>query len=112
MINLPFAMSPVVIGLAVYVLYSRTGWFGTYLFEHGISVLFTWKAIAIATIFVSLPFVVREVVPVLEELGTEQEQAAEVLGASAHPGLLPGHPPGDPVGGHLRHDPHRRPRAR
>jgi sulfate/thiosulfate transport system permease protein len=88
MINLPFAMSPVVIGLAVYVLYSRTGWFGTYFFEHGISVLFTWKAIAIATIFVSLPFVVREVVPVLEELGTEQEQAAEVLGASATQGFF------------------------
>jgi sulfate transport system permease protein len=82
MINLPFAMSPVVIGIAVYTLYSRTGWFGTYLFAHDIQVLFTWKAIAIATIFVSLPFVVREVVPVLEELGTEQEQAAEVLGAS------------------------------
>ena len=82
MINLPFAMSPVVIGLAVYTLYGRTGWFGTYLFAHNIGVLFTWKAIAIATIFVSLPFVVREVVPVLEELGTEQEQAAEVLGAS------------------------------
>jgi sulfate transport system permease protein len=82
MINMPFAMSPVVIGLAVYTLYSRTGWFGTYLFAHNIQVLFTWKAIAIATIFVSLPFVVREVVPVLEELGTEQEQAAEVLGAS------------------------------
>jgi sulfate/thiosulfate transport system permease protein len=88
MINLPFAMSPVVIGLAVYVLYSRTGWFGTYFFEHGISVLFTWKAIAIATIFVSLPFVVREVVPVLEELGTEQEQAAEVLGASPTQGFF------------------------
>lgn len=83
LINMPFAMSPVVIGLAVYVLYARNGWFGSYLFAHNIPVLFTWKAMTIATIFVSLPFVVREVVPVLEELGTEQEQAAEVLGASA-----------------------------
>lgn len=82
LVNLPFAMSPVVIGLAVFVLYSRTGWIGTYLFQHGIPVLFTWKAMTIATIFVSLPFVVREVVPVLEEIGTEQEQAAAVLGAS------------------------------
>jgi sulfate transport system permease protein len=81
-VTLPFAMSPVVIGLAVFVLYSRTGWIGTYLFQHGIPVLFTWKAMTIATIFVSLPFVVREVVPVLEEIGTEQEQAAAVLGAS------------------------------
>jgi sulfate/thiosulfate transport system permease protein len=87
-INMPFAMSPVVIGLAVYVLYDRTGWFGTYLFAHDIPVLFTWKAMTIATIFVSLPFVVREVVPVLEELGTEQEQAAEVLGASALQGFF------------------------
>ena len=82
LINLPFAMSPVVVGLAVFVLYSRTGWIGTYLFAHGIPVLFTWKAMTIATVFVSLPFVVREVVPVLEEIGTEQEQAAAVLGAS------------------------------
>jgi sulfate transport system permease protein len=88
-INMPFAMSPVVIGLAVYVLYSpRTGWIGTHLLAHGIMVLFTWKAMTIATIFVSLPFVVREVVPVLEELGIEQEQAAEVLGASALQGFF------------------------
>jgi sulfate transport system permease protein len=87
-INMPFAMSPVVIGLAVYVLYDRTGWFGTYLFAHDIPVLFTWKAMTIATIFVSLPFVVREVVPVLEEIGTEQEQAAEVLGARALQGFF------------------------
>jgi sulfate/thiosulfate transport system permease protein len=80
-INLPFSMSPVIIGLAVYVLYGRNGWFGTFLFSHNIQVLFTWKAMVIATVFVSLPFVVREVVPVLEELGTDQEQAAEVLGA-------------------------------
>ena len=82
LINLPFAMSPVVVGLAVFVLYSRTGWIGQYFFDHGIPMLFTWKAMTIATIFVSLPFVVREVVPVLEELGSEQEQAAAVLGAS------------------------------
>jgi sulfate transport system permease protein len=86
-INLPFAMSPVVIGLAVFQLYGRTGWIGTYLFQHDIPVLFTWKAMVIATVFVSLPFVVREVVPVLEELGTEQEQAAQVLGASTFQGF-------------------------
>jgi sulfate/thiosulfate transport system permease protein len=86
-INIPFAMSPVVIGLAVFVLYGRGGWIGTFLFAHDIPVLFTWKAMVVATVFVSLPFVVREVVPVLEELGTEQEQAAEVLGASAFQGF-------------------------
>jgi sulfate transport system permease protein len=82
LVNLPFAMSPVVIGLAVFALYGRTGWFGTWLDAHGIAVLFTLKGMVIATIFVCLPFVVREVVPVLEELGTDQEQAAEVLGAN------------------------------
>jgi sulfate transport system permease protein len=86
-INIPFAMSPVVIGLAVFILYGRGGWIGTFLFAHNIPVLFTWKAMVVATVFVSLPFVVREVVPVLEELGTEQEQAAEVLGASAFQGF-------------------------
>lgn len=87
-INLPFAMSPVIIGLAVFQLYGRTGWIGKYLFQHDIPVLFTWKAMVIATVFVSLPFVVREVVPVLEEIGTEQEQAAEVLGATAIQGFF------------------------
>jgi sulfate/thiosulfate transport system permease protein len=77
----------VIIGLSVYVLYGRTGWIGTFLYDNNIGVLFTWKAMVIATIFVSLPFVVREVVPVLEEIGTEQEQAAEVLGASAFQGF-------------------------
>jgi sulfate transport system permease protein len=86
-INLPFAMSPVIIGLSVYQLYGRTGWIGKTLFAHNIAVLFTWKAMTIATVFVSLPFVVREVVPVLEEIGTDQEQAATVLGASAFQGF-------------------------
>ena len=87
-INLPFAMSPVIIGLAVRVLYGRGGWIGNFLIAHNAPILFTTKAMVIATVFVSLPFVVREVVPVLEELGTEQEQAAEVLGASALQGFI------------------------
>ncbi len=87
-INIPFAMSPVIIGLAVYLLYGRGGWIGTFLIAHNSPILFTWKAMVIATVFVSLPFVVREVVPVLEELGTEQEQAAEVLGATALQGFF------------------------
>jgi sulfate transport system permease protein len=87
-INLPFAMSPVVIGLAVFHLYGQHGWIGTYLFQHDIPVLFTWKAMVIATVFVSLPFVVREVVPVLEEIGTDQESAAAVLGAKPLQGFF------------------------
>jgi len=81
-IDLPFAMSPVVIGLAVYSLYGAQGWFGPWLSAHHIQFLFTWKAMVVATALVCLPFVVREVVPVFEELGDEQEQAAAVLGAS------------------------------
>ncbi len=82
LINLPFAMSPVVIGLALFLLYGREGWLGGWLIAHGVQVLFSLPGMVLATAFVCLPFVVREVVPVLEELGTDQEQAAEVLGAS------------------------------
>ena len=81
-INLPFAISPIVIGLSLYLLYGDEGWFGPALEELGIQVLFSWPAMVLASIFVSLPFVVREVVPVLHEIGTEQEQAASTLGAN------------------------------
>jgi sulfate/thiosulfate transport system permease protein len=83
-INLPFALSPIVIGLALYLLYSTNGgWFGPTLAEAGIEVLFSVPGMVLASIFVSLPFVVRETVPVLQEIGTEQEQAASTLGANA-----------------------------
>jgi sulfate transport system permease protein len=81
-IDLPLALSPVVVGLALYLLYGRTGWFGSWLLSHGVQVLFAWPAMALATIFVSVPFVAREVIPTLRELGDEQEQAAWTLGAS------------------------------
>jgi sulfate/thiosulfate transport system permease protein len=82
-INLPFAVSPVVIGLALFLLYGTEGWFGPFLAENGFKVLFSWPGMILASIFVSLPFVVRETVPVLQEIGTEQEQAASTLGANA-----------------------------
>ena len=81
-VDLPFAVSPVVIGLALILLYGKGGWFGDWLTEHGIRVIFSLPGMVLATTFVSLPFVVREVVPVLREIGTEQEQAAATLGAS------------------------------
>jgi sulfate/thiosulfate transport system permease protein len=81
-LNLPFAISPIVIGLALFLLYGNAGWFGPSLEEAGIQILFSWPAMVLASIFVSLPFVVRETVPVLQEIGTEQEQAASTLGAS------------------------------
>jgi sulfate transport system permease protein len=81
-VDLPLALSPVVVGLALLLLYGRLGWLGPWLSDHGIQVVFALPALVLATIFVSLPFVVREVVPVLREIGTEQEQAAATLGAS------------------------------
>ena len=80
-VDLPLALSPVVVGLALFLLYGRGGWLGG-LSSHGIKILFSIPGMVLATMFVSLPFVVREVVPVLREIGTEQEQAAETLGAS------------------------------
>jgi sulfate/thiosulfate transport system permease protein len=80
-VDLPFAVSPVVIGLALILVYGRGGWFGDWLIENGVRVIFSPTGMVLATIFVSLPFVVREVAPVLREVGTEQEQAAETLGA-------------------------------
>ncbi len=82
LIDLPFAISPVVIGLALILVYGQTGWFGDWLAEQGIQVIFSVPGMILATMFVSLPFVVREVIPVLREVGTEQEQAAQTLGAS------------------------------
>ncbi|HEY3922709.1 MAG TPA: sulfate ABC transporter permease subunit [Gaiellaceae bacterium] len=82
-VDLPLALSPVVVGAALFVLYGRTGWFGAWFLRHGIQILFALPAIVLATVFVSVPFVAREVVPTLRELGDDQEQAAHTLGASA-----------------------------
>ena len=83
LIDLPFAVSPVVIGLSLVLVYgSVDGWFGPWLLEQGIRVIFSVPGMVLATIFVSLPFVVREVAPVLQEIGDDQEQAAATLGAN------------------------------
>jgi sulfate/thiosulfate transport system permease protein len=81
-IDLPLAVSPVVIGLSLFLLYGRTGWFGSWFLGQGIQILFALPAIVLATVFVSVPFVAREVIPTLRELGNEQEQAAATLGAT------------------------------
>src|SRR5438132_1397676 len=83
LVDLPLALSPVVVGLALYLLYGRTGWFGPWLTGHGVQVLFALPSMVLATVFISLPFVVREVVPVLREIGTDQEEAAATLGAGS-----------------------------
>ena len=81
LIDLPFAISPVVVGLALVLVYGRTGWFGDALAEQGVQVIFSVPGMVIATAIVSLPFVVRETLPVLHEMGTDAEQAAATLGA-------------------------------
>lgn len=81
-IDLPFAISPVVIGLSLFLVYGANGFLGGPLLDTGIRIIFSTPGLILATIFVSLPFVVREVMPVLQEVGTEQEQAAQTLGAS------------------------------
>ncbi len=83
LVDLPFAISPVVVGLSLVLVYGKTGWFGDWLAEQGIQVIFSVPGMVIATAVVSLPFVVRETMPVLRELGIDAEQAAETLGASA-----------------------------
>jgi sulfate transport system permease protein len=83
LIDLPFAISPIVVGLALVLVYGRTGWFGDWLATHGIEVIFSVPGMVLATAFVSLPFVARETIPVLRELGTDAEQAAATLGANS-----------------------------
>jgi sulfate transport system permease protein len=82
LIDLPFTVSPVVVGLALLLVYGVDGWFGAPLMSLGVRVIFALPGMILATVFVSLPFVVREVVPVLREIGTDQEEAASTLGAS------------------------------
>lgn len=83
LLDLPIAVSPVVVGLALVLVYGRTTAAGVWLGAHGLDVIFAPPGMVLATIFVSLPLVVRAVAPVLEEIGTEQEQVAWTLGASS-----------------------------
>jgi sulfate transport system permease protein len=80
-IDLPFAVSPVVSGLVFVLLFGRQGYFGPWLSDHDIKIIFALPGIVLATIFVSFPFVAREIIPLMEATGTEEEEAARVLGA-------------------------------
>ena len=81
-IDLPFSISPVVAGLMLVLLYGSRGWFGPVLEASGIKVIFALPGMVMATLFVTMPFIAREVLPALEEHGTDQEEAAHTLGAS------------------------------
>jgi sulfate transport system permease protein len=84
LIDVPLSISPVVVGLALVLVYNgRDGWFGPTLESWGLQVIFATPGMVMATVFVALPLVIREVVPVLEEIGDDQEQAARSLGANA-----------------------------
>jgi sulfate transport system permease protein len=81
-VDLPLAVSPVVVGLAAVLLFGNGGWFQPWFSARGIQILFAVPSMVLVTIFISIPFVIREVAPLLEELGTEEEEAARTLGAS------------------------------
>jgi sulfate transport system permease protein len=82
LIDIPFAVSPVISGMVFVLLFGRQGVFGTWLMEHDIRIIFAIPGIVLATIFVSFPFVAREIIPVMEATGSQEEEAARVLGAS------------------------------
>jgi sulfate/thiosulfate transport system permease protein len=82
-IDLPFSISPIVVGLMLVLLYGRLGWFGPWLEANDIKIIFAFPSMVLGTIIVSMPFVAREVLPVLEETGEEEEEAAKILGASS-----------------------------
>ncbi|MGA0563934.1 sulfate ABC transporter permease subunit CysW [Ancylobacter sp. VNQ12] len=81
LIDLPFSVSPVVAGLVFVLLFGAQGYFGPWLSDHDIKIIFAWPGIALATIFVTFPFVARELVPLMQEQGTTEEEAAVTLGA-------------------------------
>jgi len=83
LIDVPVSVSPVIAGLALILVYGNNGWFGGFLQNIGVQVIYSVPGIVLATCFVSLPLVVRELIPVLDEIGLEQEQAGRSLGASA-----------------------------
>jgi sulfate transport system permease protein len=81
LIDLPLAVSPVVSGLVYVLLFGLQGWFGLWLQEHGISIIFALPGIVLATMFVTFPYVARELIPLMQQLGNDEEEAAITLGA-------------------------------
>ena len=82
LVDLPFSVSPVISGLIYVLLFGANGWFGPFLKANGIQIIFTVSGLVIATIFVTLPFVARELIPLMQDQGTDEEEAAVLLGAS------------------------------
>lgn len=82
LIDLPFSVSPVIAGLMLALIFGTQGWIGNWLLDHDIKILYAVPAIVLATVFITVPFVARELIPLMEAQGTEEEEAAIVLGAS------------------------------
>ncbi len=82
LIDIPFAVSPVVAGLLYLLLYGSSGWLGEWLFEHDLQIMFAWPGILLVTVFVTCPFVARELIPLMQQQGRSDEEAAVILGAS------------------------------
>ena len=82
LIDLPFAVSPVISGLIYVLIFGAQGWFGHWFIEHDIEIIFAVPGIVLATIFVTFPFVARELIPLMQEMGNDEEQAALILGAT------------------------------
>ena len=83
LVDLPMAVSPVIVGIMAVILFGRGGWFEPFFAARGIAVIFALPSMMIVTIFICIPFVIRELVPVLNEIGTDEEEAAKTLGASS-----------------------------
>jgi len=82
LIDLPFAVSPVISGLVFVLLFGAHGWFGEWLSDHGLQIIFATPGVVLATIFVTFPFIARELIPLMQDQGVEEEEAAALLGAS------------------------------
>lgn len=83
LVDLPMAVSPVIVGLMAVLLFGRGGWFEPFFAARGIQIIFALPSMIIVTLFICLPFVIRDVIPVLQEIGTDEEEAAKTLGASS-----------------------------
>lgn len=82
LIDLPFSVSPVISGLVYVLLFGAQGWFGPWLGSHGVKIIFAVPGLVLATVFITLPFVARELIPLMQAQGSEEEEAARVLGAN------------------------------
>ena len=82
LMDIPFAVSPVVAGLLYLLLYGNNGWIGSWLYDQDIQLMFAWPGIVMVTVFVTCPFVARELIPLMQQQGREDEEAAVILGAS------------------------------